>query len=61
MSVQKSEKDKANKELISTVALPAFIKNTQFKGDFRLRYEFNDRETKKKTAIAAATVFVLAW
>ncbi len=46
LSVQKSEKDKANKELISTVALPAFIKNTQFKGDFRLRYESKERDGK---------------
>ena len=47
LSVQKSEKDKATKELISTVALPAFIKNTKFKGDFRLRYELNDRDEKE--------------
>ncbi len=44
LSVQKSEKDKTNKEIISSLAMPEFIKNTKFKGDFRLRYEYSDRE-----------------
>jgi hypothetical protein len=44
LSVQKAEKDKANKEIISSLAMPEFIKNTKFKGDFRLRYEYSDRE-----------------
>ena len=44
LSVQKVEKEKANKDILSSLALPEFIKNTQFKGDFRLRYEYSDRE-----------------
>ena len=47
LSVQKSEKDKTNKEIISTLGLPEFIKNTQFKGDFRLRYESSNRDNDK--------------
>lgn len=44
LSVQKAEKDKETKDIVSTLALPNFIKNTQFKGDFRLRYESGERD-----------------
>ncbi len=62
LSVQKSEKDKTNKEIISSLAMPEFIKNTQFKGDFGCATRIATKTTTvKMNATAAATVFVLAW